>query len=186
MPSRWTSVTGAFLGGVLTLLSPCSVMLRPAFFTSACSSPTTRLLSRTALFYAEGLLITLVPLGLLVGVLGSLVAQNRAALVTGAAVIVMAIGLLQIIGNEIRRGNAGDGTSAGSVFVLGSVYGVAGVFAGPVLGSVLTVAIGDPRAKSSAKWRGLIRKYWRVGPHLTVSRSRCVTLLSSLVWYLRG
>lgn len=132
---------GAFLGGILTLLSPCSVMLLPAFFAYAFSSPT-RLLSRTALFYA-GLLVTLVPLGLLAGVLGSLVTQNRTVLVTIAAVVVMAIGTIQIIGIDIpwiRRGTGGEGTSAVSVFVLGSVYGVAGVCAGPILGSVLTVA----------------------------------------------
>lgn len=139
--------TGAFLGGILTLLSPCSVMLLPAFFAYAFASPT-KLLGRTALFYA-GLLTTLVPLGLLAGLLGSLVMQNRGVLVTVAAGIVILIGLLQIIGVPLpglsRRAGA-DGTSAVSVFVLGSVYGVAGVCAGPILGSVLAVAAagGNP------------------------------------------
>ena len=133
--------TGAFLGGILTLLSPCSVMLMPAFFAYAFASPA-KLLGRTALFYT-GLLTTLVPLGLLAGLLGSLVMQNRTVLITVAAGIVIVIGILQIIGVEFpglsRRAGA-DGTSAVSVFVLGSVYGVAGVCAGPILGSVLAVA----------------------------------------------
>ncbi|WP_104089195.1 cytochrome c biogenesis CcdA family protein [Arthrobacter sp. GMC3] len=132
---------GAFIGGILTLLSPCSVMLLPAFFAYAFASPT-KLLGRTALFYA-GLLTTLVPLGLLAGTLGSLLSENRAVMVTVAALVVMAIGVLQIVGVEFpgfSRGARGDGTSAVSVFVLGSVYGVAGVCAGPILGSVLTVA----------------------------------------------
>jgi len=132
---------GAFIGGMLTLFSPCSVMLLPAFFAYAFASPT-KLLGRTALFYA-GLLTTLVPLGLLAGALGSLLSENRAVMVTVAAVVVMAIGVLQIIGVDFpgfSRGAGGDGTSAVSVFVLGSVYGVAGVCAGPILGSVLTVA----------------------------------------------
>ncbi len=42
---------GAFLGGVLTLLSPCSALLLPAFFAYAFASPA-RLLGRTAVFYA--------------------------------------------------------------------------------------------------------------------------------------
>ncbi|BAS07616.1 biogenesis protein [Arthrobacter sp. Hiyo4] len=56
---------GAFLGGILTLLSPCSALLLPAFFAYAFSTKT-RLVARTALFYL-GLLSTLVPLGCLPG-----------------------------------------------------------------------------------------------------------------------
>ncbi len=51
----------AFLGGLLALLSPCSALLLPAFFAYSFTSRT-RLLGRTALFYA-GLCLTLVPLG---------------------------------------------------------------------------------------------------------------------------
>lgn len=139
--------TGAFLGGILTLLSPCSVMLLPAFFAYAFASPG-KLLGRTALFYA-GLLTTLVPLGLLAGLVGSLVMQNRTVLISVAAGVVIVIGILQLIGVEfpgLSRRAGGDGTSAVSVFVLGSVYGVAGVCAGPILGSVLAVAAagGNP------------------------------------------
>lgn len=139
--------TGAFLGGLLTLLSPCSVMLLPAFFAYAFASPG-KLLARTVLFYA-GLLTTLVPLGLLAGLVGSLVLANRAVLIGVAAGVVIVIGALQVIGVELpgfsRRTGAG-GTSAVSVFMLGSVYGVAGVCAGPILGSVLAVAAagGNP------------------------------------------
>ncbi|WP_187977600.1 cytochrome c biogenesis CcdA family protein [Mycetocola sp. JXN-3] len=133
--------TGALLGGILTLFSPCSVMLLPAFFAYAFASPT-KLLQRTGIFYL-GLLVTLVPLGLLAGALGSLLTENRGILVSVAAGIVIVIGLLQLIGINIpglNRGAVGEGTSAVSVFILGAVYGVAGVCAGPILGSVLTVA----------------------------------------------
>ena len=138
---------GAFFGGMLTLLSPCSVMLLPAFFAYAFASPG-KLLGRTALFYL-GLLTTLVPLGLLAGLLGSLLSEHRGSLIAAAAAVVMVIGVLQIIGVDfpgLSRGAGGEGTSAVSVFVLGSVYGVAGVCAGPILGSVLTVAAagGNP------------------------------------------
>ncbi|MFZ4842573.1 cytochrome c biogenesis CcdA family protein [Mycetocola saprophilus] len=133
--------TGALLGGILTLFSPCSVMLLPAFFAYAFASPT-KLLQRTGIFYL-GLLVTLVPLGLLAGALGSLLTENRGILVSVAAGIIIVIGLLQLIGINIpglNRGAVGEGTSAVSVFILGAVYGVAGVCAGPILGSVLTVA----------------------------------------------
>ncbi len=139
--------SGAFLGGILTLLSPCSVMLLPAFFAYAFASPT-KLIARTGLFFV-GLLTTLVPLGVLAGVIGSFVIDNRTNFIIAAASLVIVIGAVQLVGLPIpglSRSAAGEGTSAISVFVLGTVYGVAGVCAGPILGSVLTVAAfgGNP------------------------------------------
>lgn len=132
---------GAFIGGILTLLSPCSVMLLPAFFAYAFSSPT-RLLARTGIFYL-GLIATLVPIGALAGSVGALFTENRGAFVTVASIVIITLGLVQLSGVRLpsfTRGNGGEGTSKVSVFLLGTVYGVAGVCAGPILGSVLTVA----------------------------------------------
>lgn len=133
---------GAFLGGLLSLLSPCSVVLLPAFFAFAFSSPRA-LLSRTAVF-TVGLIATLVPLGVFSATLGSLLGADRTLLVTGAAVVVIAVGLLQLSGlplpglsNTIAHG---DRTSLVSVFFLGTVYAVAGTCTGPILGSVLMIA----------------------------------------------
>lgn len=134
---------GALLGGVISLLSPCSVMLLPAFFAYAFASPT-KLIGRTGIFYL-GLVVTLVPLGVFSGALGSLVRDDRGILVAVAATVVILAGLLQLSGLPIpglartERSNA-DRTSAVSVFFLGAVYAVAGVCAGPILGSVLMVA----------------------------------------------
>lgn len=140
---------GALLGGVLTLLSPCSVMLLPAFFAYAFNSPRA-LIGRTAVFYA-GLAVTLVPLGVFSGSLGSLVTTHRSGLVFVAAVIVIVLGVWQLAGLPIpglnrTQNEAGDRTSVASVFTLGAVYAVAGVCAGPILGSVLMIAAmgGNP------------------------------------------
>lgn len=144
---------GAFLGGVLTLLSPCSAMLLPAFFSYAFVSPR-ELLTRTGVFYL-GLITTLVPLGVLAGTLGAVVAQHRFTAVTVAAWVVIALGALMLLNMPIPflrsggrtggpgaggGGGAGGGTSAAAVYALGTVYGLAGVCAGPLLGAVLTVA----------------------------------------------
>ena len=145
---------GAFLGGVLTLLSPCSAMLLPAFFSYAFVSPR-ELLTRTGIFYL-GLITTLVPLGVLAGTLGAVVAQHRFTAVTVAAWAVIALGALMLLNVPIPflrsggrtggpgaaggAGGAGGGTSAAAVYALGTVYGLAGVCAGPLLGAVLTVA----------------------------------------------
>src|SRR5690625_221886 len=133
--------TGALLGGVLTLLSPCSVMLLPAFFAYAFTSPTA-LVGRTAIFYS-GLASTLVPLGVFSGSLGSLITDQHSSLILVASVLVIVLGLWQLSGLPIpglSRAQQGDSTSIASVFALGAVYAVAGVCAGPILGSVLMVA----------------------------------------------
>lgn len=138
---------GALVGGTLSLLSPCSVMLLPAFFAYAFTSPG-RLLARTGIFYI-GLATTLVPMGVLAGTLGVFLTQNRSIFVVVAASLIIVLGLVQISGIPLptfSRGGGGEGTSGISVFMLGAVYGVAGVCAGPILGSVLTVAAlgGNP------------------------------------------
>lgn len=135
------SLLGAFLGGVLTLLSPCSVMLLPAFFAYAFSSPGA-LLARTGVFFL-GLATALVPLGLLAGTLGAWVNQHRFTLVTVAAVLVIILGAAMLVGIRLpgvvpQRG--AESASIASVFALGTVYGLAGVCAGPMLGAALTFA----------------------------------------------
>lgn len=135
------SLLGAFLGGVLTLLSPCSVMLLPAFFAYAFTSPGA-LLARTGVFFL-GLSVSLVPLGLLAGTLGAWVNQHRFALVTWASVLVIVLGACLMLGIRIpglvaQRG--AESASVASVFALGTVYGLAGVCAGPLLGAALAFA----------------------------------------------
>lgn len=134
---------GAFLGGVLTLLSPCSAVLLPGFFAHAFST-TSRLLGRTLVFYL-GLLITLVPIGVTASALGSLVTEHRGTLVTVMAGLVIVLGVIQLLGISIPLpgrtvSHRRDARSTLSVLLLGAVYGVAGVCSGPILGSVLAVA----------------------------------------------
>lgn len=132
---------GAFLGGLLTLLSPCSAMLLPAFFSYAFTNPTA-LIARTGVFYL-GLITTLVPLGVLAGTFGAFVNQHRFALVTVSAVVVIVLGAVMLLNIPIpmlARRQASNGTSIAAVYTLGTVYGLAGVCAGPLLGAVLTLA----------------------------------------------
>jgi cytochrome c-type biogenesis protein len=162
---------GALLGGLLALLSPCSVMLLPSFFAYAFSSPS-QLLARTGLFYL-GLVSTLVPLGVLAGTLGAFVAQNRGILVVGASLLIIAIGIVQVFGIRIPRfsRSGAEGTSAVSVYVLGAVYGIAGICAGPILGSVLTVAV----VSGNAVYGGMLLALYALG--MTVP-----LLILALMW----
>lgn len=134
---------GALLGGMLTLLSPCSVMLLPAFFSYAFTSPGA-LVARTGVFYL-GLITTLVPLGILAGTLGSFVTSHRTTFVAVAAWVVIGLGVVMLAGIPVpglarTTGPEGSATSTAAVYALGTVYGLAGVCAGPLLGAALTYA----------------------------------------------
>lgn len=166
------SLLGAFLGGALTLLSPCSVMLLPAFFAYAFTSPGA-LLARTGVFFA-GLATALVPLGLAAGTLGAWVGRFRFELVTVASVIVILLGIIMMIGvplPSVLRQQGARGASAASVFALGTIYGLAGVCAGPMLGAALTFAAFG----GNAAFGGLVLLVFAAGMVLPL-------LLLALLW----
>lgn len=132
---------GAFLGGLAALFSPCAAMLLPSFFAYAFGSSRARLLGRTGLFYA-GLLLTLVPLGLAAGALGSLLATHRSTIALVGGGLLLVLGVLQVLGVNLSlpgvRGRGGTGVVG--VVALGATYGLAGACTGPLLGAVLTMA----------------------------------------------
>lgn len=134
---------GAFLGGVAAVLSPCAALVLPAFFAYAFSGTRVKMLGRTALFYL-GLLLTLVPLGLGAGALGSLLAVHRGTLSFLGGLLLIVFGLVTALGIRIPLPGLqqrGDPRSALGAVLLGATYGLAGgACTGPLLGAVLTVA----------------------------------------------
>ncbi|MFJ8888657.1 cytochrome c biogenesis CcdA family protein [Streptomyces sp. NPDC102402] len=158
-----TGYFAALLGGLLALVSPCSALLLPAFFAYSVDSAS-RLLARTVVFYA-GLATTLVPLGAAGSYAGRLFHGNRDALVLGAGWLIIGLGLAQIagLGFASRRmaelGGRIRPTTAFSVYALGAVYGLAGFCAGPILGSVLTVAA----VSGSPVYGGLLLAVYALG-----------------------
>ncbi|GAA0624631.1 cytochrome c biogenesis CcdA family protein [Streptomyces crystallinus] len=153
----------AFLGGLLALLSPCSALLLPAFFAYSIDSAS-RLLARTGIFYA-GLATTLVPLGAAGSYAGRLFYGHRDQLVLFGGWLIIALGAAQILGMGFasRRITELSGrirpTTAASVYALGAVYGLAGFCAGPILGSVLTVAA----VSGSPVYGGLLLAVYALG-----------------------
>ncbi|MFF8833733.1 cytochrome c biogenesis CcdA family protein [Streptomyces sp. NPDC015131] len=140
----------AFLGGLLALLSPCSALLLPAFFAYSIDTRA-RLLARTGIFYA-GLATTLVPLGAAGSLAGRFFYGHRDLLVAVGGWTIVALGVAQMLGLGFASRRIAEASgrirpvSALSVYALGLVYGLAGFCAGPILGSVLTVAAlgGNP------------------------------------------
>lgn len=142
----------AFIGGVLALLSPCSALLMPAFFASTIGTKM-RLLVHGGIFYL-GLVITLVPFGLGLGALGTLLLEQRGLVIAITSAVLVLLGLLQLFGlgfdlSRLMPGAAKLQQKAHSrkglirTLLLGAVSGVAGFCAGPILGAVLTLAMGQ-------------------------------------------
>lgn len=153
----------ALLGGLLALLSPCSALLLPAFFAYSIDSAS-RLLARTGIFYA-GLASTLVPLGAAGSYAGRFFHGHRDGLVLAGGWLIVALGLAQILGlgfaskRAARLSGRIRPTTALSVYALGAVYGLAGFCAGPILGSVLTVAA----VSGSPVYGGLLLAVYALG-----------------------
>jgi len=148
------SLLASFFGGVLSLLSPCSALLLPAFFAYAFGGGG-ELVRKTGVFYL-GLAATLVPLGMGVSAVSSLFYGHRGLLITLSGGLLIAFGVLQLLGRgfaigplERLRGRI-RGDTAGAVFSLGAVYGFAGFCSGPILGAVLTVAAASGGALRGA------------------------------------
>jgi len=148
------SLLAAFFGGVLSLLSPCSALLLPAFFAYAFEGGG-ELAKKTGLFYL-GLAATLVPLGMGISAISALFYGQRATLITISGGLLISFGVLQLLGRGFSVGPLARlrsrvrGDSAGAVFALGAVYGFAGFCSGPILGAVLTVAAASGGAARGA------------------------------------
>ncbi|MGV0768757.1 cytochrome c biogenesis CcdA family protein [Mycobacterium syngnathidarum] len=135
---------GAFLGGLASLLSPCSALLLPSFFAYAFDR--TRLLIRRTVAFWAGLCVVLVPLGAGVGALGSVVTRYRSEVTVVGGLVLICFGLMTLLGkgfglSSMQRLTARINISGTvSVLALGAVYGLAGFCAGPLLGAVLTMS----------------------------------------------
>jgi cytochrome c biogenesis protein CcdA len=96
------SFLASFLGGVLSLLSPCSALLLPAFFAYAFQSRR-ELVGKTVVFYL-GLAATLVPLGMGISAVSALVYGHRGALISVCGLLIIALGVLQLAGRGFTVG----------------------------------------------------------------------------------
>ncbi|MCG7607871.1 thiol-disulfide oxidoreductase [Mycolicibacterium sp. (ex Dasyatis americana)] len=135
---------GAFLGGLASLLSPCSALLLPSFFAYAFDRM--RLLIRRTVAFWAGLCVVLVPLGAGVGALGGVVTRYRSEVTVIGGLVLIGFGLMRLLGkgfglSGMQRLTARINISGTvSVLALGAVYGLAGFCAGPLLGAVLTMS----------------------------------------------
>lgn len=130
---------------MLSLLSPCSALLLPAFFAYAFQSKR-ELTARTGLFYL-GLASVFVPLGMGASLATTLFLDHRDTMILVAGVLLIGFGIAELAGRSLSFLQLGGGVeetqSVLGTYSLGLVYGFGGFCSGPILGSVLTVAATD-------------------------------------------
>ena len=141
------SFAAAFIGGTLSLLSPCSALLLPAFFAYAFQNKR-ELTARTAVFFG-GLSTVFVPLGMGASLATTLFVDNRDTMILIAGGILIAFGVMELLGRTFSFGRGATGGSVSETrglfgtYTLGLVYGFGGFCSGPILGSVLAIAAVD-------------------------------------------
>ena len=193
------SVLAAFLGGSLALLSPCGALLLPGYFASSVTSRAGLLLHGAVFFL--GLVLTLVPLGVGAGLVGTLFIAHRGTLIRVTSLVLIGLGVLHALGLGLDParivpglGRAQQASARGRglprTLLLGAVGGIAGFCAGPILGAVLTLAMGHGSVMLAAALLALygagmvvplmlLALLWRrLGPGTTaLLRGRGITLL---------
>ncbi len=138
----------AFVGGVVSFVSPCTLPILPAYFAFASQSGRSRIAFNTVAFmFGVALMFSL--LGASASALGSLIIQRQELLLLLGGAIVMVFGVMSLLG----RGFTGVGNNQGSSGATGKNNGAKGSFVfgltfslgwsscvGPILGVVLTLA----------------------------------------------
>lgn len=147
------SFVAALIGGMLSILSPCSALLLPAFFAVSFTSRT-RLVTQAVAFYA-GLVTLFVPLGPGVSLAASLFVEQRDLVIALAGAALVGFGLYTLSGGGLElapavahrlfrvRGHS-------MAYVTGLAYGVGGFCTGPILGSVLAIAAASGEVVTGA------------------------------------
>ena|SRR3989338_4172437 len=144
------SLTLAFLGGILSLISPCTVSIVPAFL--AIASHDRKRLLRSSIVFFLGFSIVFVLLGLIASASGAYIAKafgptaledGRSLLVAVAGIFMIAFGLMSIFGkgfSGLKVNSKVNGSPAG-LFLFGMAFAFGwSPCVGPILGSILTIA----------------------------------------------
>lgn len=137
------SIVAAFLGGVLSLLSPCSAAMLPAFFAYAFKEKT-QLVKMTFVFWL-GLATLFIPLGFSASLVSQLFVTHSAALFYVAGAIFILLGIFSFMDKTLTFGIHAPTYNAkrpvGTVYMMGLLFAFAsGTCAAPIIGGIFTLA----------------------------------------------
>lgn len=132
----------AFLAGILSFLSPCTLPLLPAYFAFTFQSGKREIAAMTVSFFL-GLATIFVLLGASATLLGSLLRANLPLLVTLGGLAIIAFGVMTILGKGFQGfqfQNEPAATPGGS-YLFGATFALGWTACiGPILGSLLVLA----------------------------------------------
>jgi len=131
----------AFLAGIFSFLSPCTLPILPAYFAFTFQARRDRVVLMTVAFFL-GLATTLVAVGASATALSQVLFRNMTALTTVGGLIIIAFGMMSILGKGFTGAKLLDRPTAsvagsylyGATFALGWTACV-----GPILGALLTL-----------------------------------------------
>ena len=134
-------IPAAFISGLLSFLSPCSLPILPAYFAYSFQSSRKNIVLTTIAFFL-GLATTMTLLGASVTALGSVLVRNISALSIIGGTIIIIFGLLSIFGkgfSGIQFQEMPTKTLGGS-YIYGATFAVGwSACIGPILGAILTL-----------------------------------------------
>ncbi|MDX1414545.1 MAG: cytochrome c biogenesis CcdA family protein [Candidatus Promineifilaceae bacterium] len=135
----------AFVGGLLSFLSPCTLPILPAYFAFAFQSGRRQIAINTVVFMM-GLASMFALLGASASVLGRLLLQNQQLLLLFGGSLVLVFGVMSLLGRGFTGMSqttdaAVDNRSLWGSFIFGLTFAVGwSSCVGPILGAVLTLA----------------------------------------------
>jgi cytochrome c-type biogenesis protein len=138
----------AFLAGMLSFLSPCTLPILPAYFAFTFQSNRQTIVLMTVAFFL-GLATTMTLLGAIATALGQLLVQNLDALTFWGGLIIIGFGLMSLLGKGFAGPHIQERPAAsvagsylyGATFALGWTACI-----GPILGALLTMLIAQGAA----------------------------------------
>ncbi len=136
------SYLAAFLGGLISLLSPCSALVLPGFLANSVHQKN-RLWLATAIF-ALGVLSVTLPLGLGAVAVVRYLGQYRQLITTIIGLVLIVEALLQFMGRSLFHFHWRYRIT--SAYVLGLASGIGAIACvGPILGAIITLAFNQAR-----------------------------------------
>jgi cytochrome c-type biogenesis protein len=134
-------IPAAFLSGLLSFLSPCSLPILPAYFAYSFQSSRKNVVLMTLAFFM-GLATTMTILGASVSAIGSVLVRNISAITTIGGLLIILFGVLSILGKGftgIQFQDRPASTIAGS-FIYGATFAIGWTACiGPILGAIHTL-----------------------------------------------
>lgn len=134
----------AFVGGLLSFVSPCTLPILPAYFAFAFQSGRKQIALNTLVFMI-GLATMFSILGAGASAIGRVFLQNQQLILIMGGALVLGFGVMSLLGKGFGGVSQQDAqvrnTSLGGSFLFGITFAVGwSSCVGPILGSVLTLA----------------------------------------------